>query len=136
MLLERLDAPAGRRVLLALAVLAQLVALYWPRPVEIGSGVSFDKLVHATIFGAVLWTGVRAGLDARWLAPLLVVHAGVSEVVQATLLDRDGSVADAVADVTGLAVAGLALRARRRRPDPAGPDPAGPRATAPAGERG
>lgn len=128
-----LDRPAGRRALLALAVLAQLVALYWPRPVDVGSGISLDKLVHATIFGAVLWTGVRAGLPAWPLAAVLAVHAGVSEVVQATLLDRDGNPWDAVADLVGLALAGAALRAGGRRAAAAGPRPP---AEAVPGDRG
>lgn len=128
-----LDRPAGRRVLLGLAVLAQLVALYWPRPVDVGSGISLDKLVHATIFGAVLWTGVRAGLRPWPLAAVLAVHAGVSEVVQATLLDRDGNPWDAVADLAGLALAGAALRFEGRRSTGAG---ASTPARALPGERG
>ncbi|MBI4940568.1 MAG: hypothetical protein HY830_07475 [Actinobacteria bacterium] len=34
----------------------------------------------------------------------------MSEVVQGTLLDRDGNVPDALADLTGLLLAGLVLR--------------------------
>jgi len=73
------------------------------------------RCVHAAIFGAVLWTGVRAGLRAWPLAAVLAVHAGVSEVVQATLLDRDGTPWDAVADLAGMALAGAALRRGGRR---------------------
>ena len=101
----------------ALAVVVQLVALYWPRPVETGTSLPVDKLVHAAVFGAVLWTGGRAGLPVRPLAAVLAVHAGVSEVVQGTLLDRDGNVPDALADLAGLVVAWLLLR--RGRPTPA-----------------
>ena len=98
------------RWLFALAVVAQLVALYWPRPVDPGTPLPVDKLVHAAIFGAVLWTGVRAGLPLRPLTAVLAVHAGVSEVVQGTMLDRDGNVPDALADLTGLVIAWLLLR--------------------------
>ena len=101
----------------ALAVVVQLVALYWPRPVETGTSLPVDKLVHAAVFGAVLWTGGRAGLPVRPLAAVLAVHAGVSEVVQGTLLDRDGNVPDALADLAGLVAAWLLLR--RGRPTPA-----------------
>jgi hypothetical protein len=99
-----LQSRGGRRALFAVAVLAQLVALYWPRPVDPGRGLPWDKAVHMAIFGAVMWTGLRAGVRPLSLAAALAVHAGVSEVVQATLLDRDGNVPDAVADVTGVAL--------------------------------
>jgi VanZ family protein len=98
------------------AVVVQLVALYWPRPVEPGTALPIDKVVHALIFGAVLWTGVRAGLPARPLAAVLVGHAVASEVAQATLLDRDGNVADALADLAGLVVAWVALPTRPAAP--------------------
>ena len=108
-----------------LAVVAQLVALYWPRPVETGTTLPVDKLVHAAIFGAVLWTGGRAGVPVRLLAAVLAVHAGLSEVVQGTLLDRDGNVPDALADLAGLVVAWILLRRGRSGATPAragGPD--------------
>jgi VanZ family protein len=108
---RRLDV---RRLLFAGAVVAQLVALYWPRPVETGSTLPIDKVVHALIFGAVMWTGARAGLPPRPLAAVLAVHAGVSEVLQATVLDRDGNLPDAVADVAGIALAWALLAAGSR----------------------
>lgn len=113
--------PAGsrlRRGAFVVAVLVQLVVLYWPRPVSPGTDLPVDKPVHALIFGAVLWTGARAGLPVRPLAAVLVGHAVLSEVVQATLLDRTGDVLDALADLTGLALAGLALRRRSDRGAP------------------
>jgi hypothetical protein len=103
--------------LFAVTVVVQLVVLYWPRPVSPGTSLPVDKLVHAAVFGAALWAGVRAGVPARPLAVLLAVHAGVSEVVQGTLLDRDGNVPDALADLTGLLIAGLALRRWPARDD-------------------
>jgi VanZ family protein len=112
-----------RRGVFALTVLGQLVALYWPRPVEPGTALPLDKLVHVAIFGAVLWAGVRAGLRPGPLAAVLVVHAGLSEVVQSRFLERDGDVADAVADVIGVALAWL-VTTRAGRPAPAGDTPA------------
>ncbi len=105
----------GRRLLFALAVLAQLVALYWPRPVDPESSLPVDKLVHAAIFGAVLWTGVRVGLRPGLLAAVLAVHAGVSEVIQGTVLDRDGNVRDVLADLVGIGVVWLWVSRPRRR---------------------
>jgi VanZ family protein len=100
--------PAAWRWLLAAAVVVQLVALYWPRPVDTGGPPGLDKVVHCAVFAAVAFTGRRAGVPVAWLAGLLVAHAAVSEVVQATLLPRDGDVLDAVADTVGT-VAGLLL---------------------------
>ncbi|WP_088317585.1 hypothetical protein [Kineosporia sp. R_H_3] len=100
----------SRTPLFVLTVAVQLVVLYWPRPVSTGTSLPVDKLVHAAVFGAVLWAGARAGVAVRPLAAVLAVHAGLSEVVQGTLLDRDGNVPDALADLTGLLLAGLALR--------------------------
>lgn len=89
----------------ALAVTVQLVALYWPRPVDPAPGTGLDKVVHACIFAAVLVTGLRAGLPGWPLAAALAVHAGLSEIVQGQLLGRDADVADVVADLVGLALA-------------------------------
>lgn len=66
-------------------------------------------------------TGRWAGVRLRWLAPLLVVQAVGSEIVQGTLESdgRDGSAFDAMADILG-AAAGLGaweIVQRRRRRD-------------------
>lgn len=114
--------PAGARLArwaFGLAVVVQLVALYWPRPVEPGTTLPVDKLVHAAVFGAVLWTGGRAGVPVRPLVAVLAVHAAASEVVQGTLLDRDGNVPDALADLAGLVVAWFLLRRGRSGATPA-----------------
>lgn len=105
----------GRRAAFAVALGVQLVLLYWPRAVSTGSGLPWDKLVHALVFGLVLWTGVRAGIPTRpWLVVSLV-HAVLSEVLQGTLLpDRAGDPWDAVADVVGVLLA-AALVARGAR---------------------
>ena len=55
-------------------------------------------------------TGRWAGIRLRWLAPLLVVQAIGSEIIQGTLESngRDGSAFDAMADIIGVA-AGLGV---------------------------
>ena len=107
---------------LVVAVGVQLAVLYWPRVVDPAPGLPLDKLVHAVVFGAVTWTGLRAGLPAVPLAAVLLVHAGLSEVLQATVLPgRTGDPWDAVADATGvLAAWALARSAAGTRPRRAG----------------
>jgi hypothetical protein len=93
------------RWLLAAAVVVQIVVLYFPLSGPGGGLPGLDKVVHAAIFGAVAFTGRRAGVPLLPLVALLVAHALVSEVVQGTLLpDRDGDPWDAVADVAGTAL--------------------------------
>jgi hypothetical protein len=98
-----------RRAAFAAAVAVHLVVLYWPRAVSEGGVPYLDKVVHVLVFGAVAWTGARAGLRVRWLAAVLVLHAVSSELVQHFLLAaRSGDPADAAADVLGV-VAGVAV---------------------------
>ena len=104
------------RVVLAFVVVAHLLVLYWPRAAGQGGIPGLDKLVHVVVFGAVLWAGRRAGLPDRVLVPVLVVHAVVSELVQATLLPgRSGDPADVAADLVGVAVVAVAGRRWNRR---------------------
>lgn len=102
----------GRRVWLGLftaAIVAQLVALYLPDPPSSGGIPGVDKVVHVAIFLAPALLGVLAGLPVSVLAPVLIAHAVISEVVQHTLLPgRGGDPWDAMADIVGIA-AGLAL---------------------------
>ena len=94
--LPRTGAPSGagrgsRRgwwLLLSVALITQLVVLYAP---SAPGGPEVALL---------------AGVPPRWVLGLLVLHAPVSELVQATMLpSRDGDVADGVADLTGIALA-------------------------------
>jgi VanZ family protein len=95
--------------LFALAVIVQLLALYWPNPPQGGGAPGLDKVVHAGVFLAPALLGLLAGLPAVVLAPLLIAHAVVSELVQHFLLPgRAGDPWDAVADIVGVAV-GLAI---------------------------
>lgn len=96
-------------VLLVLAVVVQLIALYLPDAPSGGGLPGSDKVVHAAVFLAPAMLGVLAGLRLVVLAPLLLVHAVVSEVVQHLLLPgRGGDPWDAMADIVGIA-AGLAI---------------------------
>jgi hypothetical protein len=94
------------------SVVVQLVVLYVPRAPSTGA-LPVDKVVHATIFGAVLFTGVRLGLPVWPLASGLAVHAVVSELIQHFLLaNRSGDPLDVVADLTGVLIVILVLRRR------------------------
>jgi hypothetical protein len=105
----------GRLAVLLAAVVVQLAVLYWPRPPDVGAGVpGLDLVVHLAVFGAVAWAGRRAGLPVVPLVAALVLHAAVSEVVQAYLVpDRTGDWRDAVADVVGT-VGGVLVASRGR----------------------
>ena len=110
---------AGVRAgVLAGALAVHLAVLYWPRPTLTTEGLPLDKLAHAAIFAAVVvaaYPVVGPGRRLRWVAMLLVVHAGVSEAVQEFgLPHRSGDVGDALADVVGVlaAVAWIRLRGR------------------------
>lgn len=95
------------RVAFVVAVAIQLLALYLPRA-QVPGGMDVpgsDKALHVAVFALVMLTGMLAGLPARWLALVLVAHAGISELVQHALLPaRTGDVLDAVADLGGIAL--------------------------------
>jgi hypothetical protein len=112
----------GRRlpwIAFTLACLINLYAVYWPtEPAPTGGIPYIDKVGHFGIFALVAVTGRWAGIRVRWLAPVLLVQAVGSEIVQGTLESngRDGSAFDALADIVGV-VAGLCaweLMLRRR----------------------
>lgn len=110
-----------RLALLLLAVAVQLVVLYAPGAPGAAAFPGADKLGHAAVFGAVVLTGLRAGLPPRWVVGLSLLHAPVSEAVQlAALPGRAGDWTDVVADVVGVALGVLAhrflARGQRRRP--------------------
>lgn len=101
------------RAAFAVAVLVQLVVLYWPASADGPAGVppGTDKLVHAGVFAAVAWTGLRVGLPVRALVATLLGHAVLSEVVQGALLaERNGDPGDALADAAGVLAGMLAWR--------------------------
>lgn len=93
-----------RRWLFA-AVVVQLVVLYAPRAPSTGGVPGLDKLVHVLVFGLVVAAGLRVCAPG-WLVLLLtVVHAPVSEMVQAVVLaNRSGDPLDVLADLVGCAL--------------------------------
>lgn len=105
----------------AIAIVLQLVALYYPSPPGGPGTPGLDKLVHAGIFLLPAALGVVAGIHLAWLGGALVAHAIVSELVQQLALpERSGDVWDAVADIAGVAI-GLGVGvmiARRMRQSP------------------
>jgi len=110
-------APLGARTIdtyLFVAVVAvHLAVLYWPRSPSTG-GLPIDKVVHAAIFGMVLWAAARARLPVWPVGVLLAVHAVVSELVQHYLLaGRSGDPVDSLADLTGVVIVGLFLWRRK-----------------------
>ena len=97
------------RVVFAVVLAVQLVLLYWPRAVQPAGGLPWDKIVHATIFGLVVVTGLRAGIPRRPWILVTLAHAVVSELVQHALLpNRSGDPYDALADVAGVVIAAIA----------------------------
>ena len=100
------------QVALALAVVVNLVILFWPRPASPGGLPGLDKLVHLATFGSLALSGLRAGLAARWLLPVLGAYAVASEVLQELLLSRrSGDPRDVVADLGGVLAGTLLARA-------------------------
>ena len=105
------------RWLLAAAVVVQILVLYLPVSGPGGALPGADKVVHAAVFGAVAFTGRRAGVPLLPLVALLVAHAVVSEIVQGMLLPgRQGDPWDAVADVAGTGLGAWLAGDRGRAP--------------------
>jgi len=118
--------PTARRrtryLVLAAALVLQLVVLYVPRVPDVGAVAvpGGDKIVHAAVFGAVTLAALRAGLSPAVVLTFGVVHAGVSELLQHTVLPaRSGDAFDVLADLAGVTLGALAawwLALRGSRP--------------------
>ncbi|SDE16141.1 hypothetical protein SAMN05660485_00003 [Blastococcus fimeti] len=97
------------RGVFAVVVLLSLAVLFAPASDVPTAPAGVDKLVHVGLFAALAMSGRWAGIGSRALAPLLLVYAAVSEVLQGLgVLDRSVSFADWVADAVGVLL-GLAL---------------------------
>ena len=112
--------PTGRvaRAAAAVAVLAQLLVLYWPVVTVEGPIAWTDKVVHPLVFAVPTYGVGRALGSVRIAVVLFAIHAPVSELVQHFLLPgRSGDVWDAVLDLVGVGLGALALvvGARLRR---------------------
>jgi VanZ family protein len=107
------------RIAFAVAVLVQMWALYVPRGPSVDSGLPLDKVVHAGLFLLVTWLGLRLGW--RWIVPVMVGQAALSELVQTWLLpQRSGDWGDLVADLAGIALAVVITLTQRRKQDDSG----------------
>ena len=93
----------------AVVVLLSLAVLFAPASDVPTAPAGVDKLVHVGLFAALAVSGRWAGIGSGALAPMLLVYAAVSEVLQGlAVLDRSVSLADWVADAVGVLL-GLAL---------------------------
>lgn len=102
------------------AAAVNLYMLYAPKVPGPPAGIRLDLLAHFGSFAVLAVAGLMAGLRPVWFVPVLVVNAGLSELLQATVLpNRSGDWTDLVADLTGIAVgwwiAAVLLRSRRQR---------------------
>lgn len=98
----------------AVAVLVSFAVLFAPASDVPSAPPGVDKIVHASLFAVLALTGRWAGIARVVLAPLLVLYAAGSEVVQG-LIGRDAAVGDWVADVVGLLLGLLAWQWFARR---------------------
>ncbi len=110
------------RIAFAVVLAVHLAALYWPRVDLAGAPADSDKLAHILLFAVPTLVGVVAA-RRWWPAYLFALHAPLSEALQAAWLPgRTGGVADAVADLVGVAFgSALAWAVLRRRAARAGP---------------
>jgi len=104
-------APRGvlSRLAFAAVVLVSLVVLFAPGPDVPPSPHNVDKLVHGGVFLALAFCGAWAGIHRVGLAVGLLLYAGGSELIQTIpALQRDGSIADWLADAVGVLLGLLA----------------------------
>ncbi|MEO7448889.1 MAG: VanZ family protein [Humibacillus sp.] len=98
------------------AVLVQLLVLYWPVVTVVGPVSWTDKVVHLITFAVPTYAVGLALRDVRVAVLAFVIHAPVSELVQHFLLPgRSGDVWDAVLDLVGVALGAVILVVRARR---------------------
>ncbi|WP_433018568.1 VanZ family protein [Kribbella sp. CA-294648] len=105
------------RAAFVVACLIHLYGLYSPHQASsAGAEIPYaDKVAHLLLFGSVVYLGLRTGVPARWLLPVVAANAVISELIQYFWLPfRSGDPLDALADLAGLALgAWLGVRALR-----------------------
>lgn len=102
-----------------IAALLSVVVLFTPESGVPTAPPGTDKVIHTLLFALLAFTGLYAKISR--ILPLLVVYAGVSEVLQQliTPLHRSGDVLDALVDVLGIGLGwaiASAIRSHRRGP--------------------
>ncbi|WP_298750915.1 VanZ family protein [uncultured Serinicoccus sp.] len=99
---------------LLVSLLVQAYGLYAPQAPGPAGVPGLDKVGHLLAFAvpaALAWW-----LRARWLVPVLVLHALVSEPLQQLLAPgRQADLLDAVADLLGVALGVWVAATTRRR---------------------
>ena len=104
------------RLVFGVALAVQLIVVYAPSGPSGPEINGVDKVVHALIFFGPAFAALMMGIRARWALGILLLHAPVSELIQAVgLPHRDGDVFDVMADLTGVALGGLAYMVWKRR---------------------
>ncbi|MFC7594761.1 VanZ family protein [Terrabacter sp. GCM10028922] len=105
------ERPVGGPVGFAVvAVVVQLLVLYWP-VVTVDVPVSWtDKVVHLVVFAVPTYAVARALGSVRTAVLVFALHAPLSEAAQHFLLPgRSGDAWDVVVDLTGVALGAAAL---------------------------
>ena len=102
-----------------IAALLSVVVLFTPESGVPTAPPGTDKVIHTLLFALLAVTGLYAKISRVLL--VLVIHAGVSEVLQEliTPLHRSGDLLDALVDVAGIGLGwaiASAIRKRRRGP--------------------
>ncbi|WP_086666721.1 hypothetical protein [Lentzea kentuckyensis] len=92
----------GRVLPFVIAALLSVVVLFTPESGVPTAPPGTDKVIHTLLFALLAFTGLYAKISR--VLPMLVVYAGVSEVLQQliTPLHRSGDVLDALVDVLGI----------------------------------
>jgi hypothetical protein len=100
----------------AVAVLISLAVLFAPAGDVPYAPAGVDKLVHASLFAALVLTGRWAGTGRVVLVPLLVLYGAASEVIQGAI-GRDAAIGDWLADLAGILLGSLVWQWLGRRAD-------------------
>jgi hypothetical protein len=104
------------RLVFGVALAVQLVVVYAPSGPGGPEINGLDKVVHVLIFFGPALAALMMGIRARWALGILLLHAPVSELIQAVgLPHRDGDVFDVMADLGGVLLGGLAYVVWKRR---------------------
>jgi VanZ family protein len=103
-------------MVLGVALAIQLIVLYSPVTPAGPPITGLDKLVHLCVFAAPALAALLAGISARWVVAILLLHAPISELIQHFAVpSRTGDVLDVLADFSGVAIGVLCYLVWNRR---------------------